>query len=273
VSSKRSTEERLSPCLEWIFAENEAVEDRVAAAAKFGLKQVEFWFWRKRGVEQLEKALEANGVGVSAVVVDPQANIAASGTHQTWLKNVEDSASVAARLHSQVLVATAGLRIVDGRSDAEQLEVVTDAFSNAAAIAADHGVRIALEPLNDRVDHPGTLLTSSVVAAELIDRVDSPSLGILLDVYHSHAMGEDVVKVVHALGPRIFHVQVADDPGRNEPGTGHIAWVPVLAALDEVGYEGSIGLEYKPSMPSAESVSFTTQALKGKPSTQKRRSE
>jgi hydroxypyruvate isomerase len=119
-----------------------------------------------------------------------------------------------------------------------------------------------LEPLNDRVGHQGTLLTSSAVAAEIIDRVGSQSLGILLDVYHSHCMGEDVVKVVRSLGARIVHVQVADDPGRNEPGTGGIVWRPVLAALEEVGYGGSIGLEYKPTMASAESALFATRALK-----------
>ena len=166
MSPRRSVEERLSPCLEWIFAEEEAVEDRIAAASKSGLNQVEFWFWRSRGVERLEAALDANGVGVSAVVVDPQANLADRGTHQTWLKNVGVATVVAARLHSQVLVATAGLRIEGGPADPEQLEVATEAFAKAAAIASAHGVRIAIEPLNDRVDHPGTLLTSSLVASK-----------------------------------------------------------------------------------------------------------
>lgn len=260
MGNSSTIKDRLSPCIEWIFAESEPIEDRVEAAAKEGLRQVEFWFWRKRDVASLADALSRNGMGVSAVVVDPQAGIADRATHETWLANVDDSSEVAVRLASPVLVATAGLRVAS-LSDAEQLGAVEDALRAAADIAARHGIKIALEPLNDKVDHPGTLLTSSLVALDLLERVSSPSLGILLDVYHSHAMGEDVPTMVRQLGSRIAHVQVADDPGRHEPGTGTVPWAPVLAALDEVGYQGSIGLEYKPTMPSAESVRFTSQAL------------
>ena len=103
-------EERLSPCVEWLFAELDAIEDRVAAAAKQHLRQVEFWYWRRRDVDHIAKALSDNGVGVSAVVVDPQADIADRATHDPWLANVRDSAKAAAFLHSPILVATAGLR-------------------------------------------------------------------------------------------------------------------------------------------------------------------
>jgi hydroxypyruvate isomerase len=261
TTAANSMEARVSPCLEWLFTEADAVDDRVAAAAKENIHQVEFWYWRNRDVTHLAKTLHDNGVGVSAVVVDPQADVADPATHDVWLGNVRDSAETATRLHSPVLVATAGLR-VPGYTDEEELRTVTEAFRSAAGIAAGHNITIALEPLNDRVDHPGTLLTSSLVALEIVEQVGSPALGILLDVYHSHAMGEDVPSVIRRLGSHISHVQVADDPGRNEPGTGTVPWPGVLAALDEVGYNGSVGLEYKPTMPSAESVAFTLQTLR-----------
>lgn len=261
MGSLPTIDERLSPCIEWIFAEPEAIEGRVEAAAKEGLRQVEFWFWRRRDVARLADALNRNGMGVSAVVVDPQANVADRSTHEAWLANVKDSAEVAVRLGSPVLVATAGLRL-DGLPDVEQLKAVGDAFKAAAEIATRQAITIALEPLNDRVDHPGTLLTSSLVALDLVEEVSSPALGILLDVYHSHAMGEDVPAMVRRLGSHIAHVQVADDPGRNEPGTGTVPWGPVLAALDEVGYQGKIGLEYKPTMPSAESLRLASKTLR-----------
>jgi hydroxypyruvate isomerase len=253
--------QRLSPCLEWIFAEPEDIGERIGEAAKDGMKQVEFWYWRRRDVGRMADALKTQGVGVSAVVVDPQADIADRGTHKAWLANVRDSANVAAYLGSPVLVATAGKRLVDGPPDAEQLGVVTEALRAAASLAAQEKVVVALEPLNERVDHPGTLLASSLAALELVQQVGSPALGILLDIYHSHAMGEDVPVIVSELGRHIAHVQVADDPGRHEPGTGRIPWGAALMALDKAGYAGSLGLEYKPTMPSAESVDFTANVL------------
>lgn len=252
---------RLSPCLEWIFAEAEKIEDRIAAAAKNGMRQVEFWYWRRRSVDSLVEALGLAGIGVSAVVVDPQANIADRNTHKVWLENVLASAEVAAHLGSPILVATTGARVMDGPNDREQLKVASEALAEAARLAESHGVRLALEPLNDRTDHPGTLLTSSLLAGDIIDIVGSKALGILFDIYHSHAMGEDVVAMIEALGSRIIHVQVADDPGRNEPGSGRIAWGPVMMALQRIGYEGKIGLEYRPTRSSAESVMSTLQAL------------
>ncbi len=255
-------DQRLSPCLEWIFAEADGIEGRVAAAAESGMRQVEFWYWRRRDIDRLGAALHHHRVGVSAVVVDPQANIADPTVHEGWLVAVQESSEVAARLGSPILVVTAGLRVVPGPPDPEQLEVVTEALRAAAPIAGGHGIKIAVEPLNDKVDHPGTLLTSSLTALEVVERVGSPSLGILLDIYHSHAMDEDLAAVIARLNSRIAHVQVADDPGRHEPGTGKVPWGEVLASLETVGYSGSIGLEYKPTMPSAESVSFTAQVLR-----------
>jgi sugar phosphate isomerase/epimerase len=139
-----SVEERLSPCIEWIFAEAGEFEDRVAAAAGHGFKQVEFWYWRKRGVDRLATALETSRVGVSAMVVDPQADIADPRVHEMWLKSVEESAAVAAQLGSPVLVVTAGRRagrsLLGSRpSNAKQLESVTAALARAAAIGAAHG--------------------------------------------------------------------------------------------------------------------------------------
>ena len=251
----------LSPCLEWIFAEHAQLQDRFADAAAYGFSFGEFWYWRGRDLDEVERSLNRNAISVSAMVVDPQADIASRKIHGAWLSAVEDSAAVASRLSCDILVATAGARLRGAADDGEQLQTVKAALSEAAAIADRHGIRLAIEPLNDRVDHPGTLLTGSLTAASLVDDIGSPALGILLDIYHSHAMGEDVAEVIKALGHRIYHVQVADDPGRHEPGTGTIDWPGVLVALDAAGYDGPIGLEYKPTMPSAESASFTARSL------------
>lgn len=250
-----------SPCLEWIFAEHAHLQDRFADAAANGFSFGEFWYWRGRDIDEVERSLNRNAISVSAMVVDPPADIASPETHTAWLGAVEDSATVASRLSCGILVATAGNRLPNGAPDGEQLQTVKAALSKAAAIAERHGIRVAIEPLNDRVDHRGTLLASSLAAGRLVDEIGSPALGILLDIYHSHVMEEEVAEVIKALGQRIYHVQVADDPGRHEPGTGTICWPGVLTALDAAGYDGPIGLEYKPTMPSAESASFASRSL------------
>lgn len=260
MSQPSEIRSRLSPCLEWIFAESEDFAARLLAAREHDLGYVEFWYWRRRGADELKAARDAAGIGISAIVVDPQAPIADRANHKEWLANVAESAKVASDLGSPILVATAGARM-DTASVSDQMDAVYEALAGAAEIAGDNGVRIALEPLNDRVDHPGTLLTSSLVAGELVDKVGADSLGILLDIYHAFAMGEDVPQVVAQLGARIAHVQVADHPGRHEPGTGEIPWAEVMKALDGAGYRGPIGLEYKPTMPSPESLALAVAAL------------
>jgi hydroxypyruvate isomerase len=111
-----------------------------------------------------------------------------------------------------------------------------------------------LEPVNVRVDHPGSLLDRTSEGVYVARGVDSPSFGVLYDMYHSTVEGEDVAAELANAGDLIRYVQVADAPGRGEPGTGAIDWPEYLGLLRASGYEGPIGLEYYPTTASAESV-------------------
>jgi hydroxypyruvate isomerase len=253
---------RISACLEWLFAEDDAdLADRVSAAQRAGLRRVEFWYWRDRDIEALRTRASDLAVQIGAVVTDP-ADIGNRASHPAWLRGVEESLEVAARLGAGVVVATAGNRL-PGSPLTEQVASVTAALTAAGSLARRAGIRLALEPLNDRVDHRGALVTGTTMALRILDAVPADAVGVLWDVYHASVMGEDLRSVPGQLGDRLAYVQVADDPGRHEPGTGRIGWNTVIGALDDAGYDGPIGLEYRPTMASEASVKHTAEVLAG----------
>jgi len=116
-----------------------------------------------------------------------------------------------------------------------------------------------VEALNSH-ENPGYPLTSSDEALNVIDRVRKQAgvnnVAFLADFYHLAAMGEDPIAVIERHAQRFGHVQIADAPGRGQPGTGEIPYADVIAALDAAGYAGFTGLEYRPVGPSAASFDW-----------------
>ena len=130
--------------------------------------------------------------------------------------------------------------------------------------ALEHeGIVLAIENLNSSVDHPGTTLDSTTAALDVVDEVDSAAVRLLYDLYHSVVMGESPPVVLHGRLDRVCHVQIADVPGRNEPGTGTIDWPGILGWLWSKGYRGALGLEYLPSARTAESLSYIRSVAAG----------
>ena len=118
--------------------------------------------------------------------------------------------------------------------------------------------------MNVRVDHPGALLDRTAEAVYVARGVDSPNFGVLYDLYHSTVEGEDVAAELANAGDLIKYVQIADAPGRGEPGSGSIDWPARLADLRDSGYAGPIGLEYYPTIDSAKSVRRIQELVAGR---------
>lgn len=115
----------------------------------------------------------------------------------------------------------------------------------AAAKLAPHGIDLLVEPINDR-DVPGYFLTRSSQAAAIIAECAVPNLFLQYDVYHMQRMEGDLAHTLRQLLPLIRHIQIADVPGRHEPGTGEINYPFLFDLLDELGYGGWVGCEYNP---------------------------
>jgi len=125
----------------------------------------------------------------------------------------------------------------------------------AARSLKDAGIRLLVEPLNTR-DTPGFFLQTSRRAVEIIQEVASDNLYLQFDVYHAHIMEDDLVSSLQQSMKHIAHVQIADDPGRHEPGTGGIDYTLVFETLERANYDGWVGCEYVPSRTTEETLTW-----------------
>lgn len=253
----------LSANLEWIFGEaGDGVAERVRAAGAAGVPAVEIWGWRSKDIDALAEALTQTGVVLQTMCVDPMGAIVNPSAHQAFLGAVADAATVAERLGCPYLVVTAG-DARPGVTASEQRAAIVTALTAAAGVLADRDVTLLLENLNSRVDHVGTFLDSTVEALDIVAEVASPRVRMLYDHYHSVVMEEDVAGVLAGRMELVGHVQIADTPGRNEPGTGRIDWPVELSTLRRAGYGGRLGLEYRPTGGSVESMRLIAEVAAG----------
>ncbi|HWU01299.1 MAG TPA: TIM barrel protein [Novosphingobium sp.] len=252
---------KLSPCIEWIFAaEHEAMPDRIRAARAAGYDRAEFHLWRDKDIEGIAQALAETGVTLTGFCADPRRSLVDPAQHEELFAAVADSLETAKKLgHAPMIVASGFTR--EGISAQEHFDTAVSALGRIAAMAQQAGVVALLEPLNSVIDHPGMYLVSTTLGLDLVEAVGSPNLRLLYDAYHSAVMGEDMAEVLAGRVHLVHHVQLADMPGRNEPGSGGLDLAATCAQLAQMGYTGSFGLEYRPTMPALASLAAASAAL------------
>ncbi len=246
---------RYSACIEWLFAaESPDFAGRIHAAKAAGLDAVEFWRFSNKDIDAVERALRETGLPLSSILCEPIAPLTDSTAHERFLEGVKVSLAAAKRLGAPVMIAQAGDEQA-GISRAQQHASIVKVLKEAARLIEGSGVILALEPLNDRVDHPGYYLTSTEEGLDIIDEVGRPEIRLLYDIYHAAVMGE-TIEVLDGRLDRVVHVHLADAPGRGEPGSGAMDWSDRLDWLEQRGYAGFVGLEYKPTIGTVEGLLF-----------------
>ncbi|GAA1393145.1 TIM barrel protein [Pseudonocardia kongjuensis] len=228
--------------------------DRPAAAAAAGFDAVEFWWPFDRPVpadREIEEFVTAvSDAGVTLTGLNFAAGDMAAGERGIlsdprrtgeFADNVAVAVGIGERLGTTGFNALYGNRI-DGVAVQEQDELAAGNLALAGRAAGRIGAVALVEPVSGIDAYP---LRTAADAVAVLDRVGSDDVRLLLDVFHLAVNGDDPAAAISAYGDRIGHVQVADAPGRGEPGTGDL---PVAALLEQVaatGYRGRIGLEYK----------------------------
>ncbi|NBC36416.1 TIM barrel protein [Novosphingobium sp. FSY-8] len=249
----------LSVNLEYMFHEaGERLEDRMAAAAAAGFTKVEIFTTGNRDVPSLKAALGASGCQLISVVTDPRHRLIERDTHEAFREMFRIAAQEAVELGCRNLVVPSGPAVPYMRRPM-QLEIVAEAMASLLPIAEELDVTILLEPVNTRHDHPGVLFSMTEDAVKVAEMVNSPRVRLLYDMYHSITEGEDPTVILPAVAQWLGHVQIADAPGRGEPGSAKVDWPAMLRLIASVGYTGPIGIECSPTRPTAEALAYIQQ--------------
>jgi hydroxypyruvate isomerase len=225
--------------------------DRFAAAKKHGFKGVEFLFPYAYPKEQVAEKLRQNGLTLALHNMPPgnwdkgERGLACLPDRVSEFRDgVGTAIDYAKTLGNKLIHCMAGL--VPQGVPAEKLR---DTYIENVRFAADRakeaGLTVVLEAINTR-DIPGFYLNYSRQAFELIDAIQRDNVAFQYDIYHMQIMEGDLARTIEANLPRIAHMQLADNPGRNEPGTGEINYKFLFGHIDRIGYQGWIGCEYKP---------------------------
>ncbi|MFJ7356158.1 TIM barrel protein [Phyllobacterium sp. NPDC097923] len=252
---------KYSACIEWLFApESPDFANRIRLARDAGLDAVEFWKWTEKDIPAVEKALAETKLALSSLVAEPMIPLTDPASHDAFLVGLRASAEMANRLGAKVLIAQAGDDL-PGRTRAEQHQALVDCLTQAADVLAGTGVVLGLEPLNTLIDHKGYFLHSTVEGLDIIDEVNRPEIRIVYDIYHSLVMGEATAEVLKDRIDHVAHVHIADHPGRNEPGSGTLELSKSLHWLFDNGYNGFVGLEYRPTADTQSSLEMTFRTL------------
>ncbi len=243
---------KLSVCIEMILREQPFL-DRIDAVADAGYPAFEFWRWSGKDIEGILRKKRKYGLAVSVFGVDPMGGIANIDTKDTFLKGIQDSIEVAHKLECPSLLVTVGNEI-EAVPRRRQHDNVVECLRLAAPLVEKAHITLALEPLNILVDHKGYYLSTSSEGFEILREVNSPNVKLLYDIYHMQIMEGNLIDTITKNIGSIGHFHVADVPGRHEPGTGEINYANVFSKIDEAGYKGYVGLEFRPLADSREAL-------------------
>lgn len=226
--------------------------DRFEAAAKAGFKAVEFLFPYAFEAEQIKRRLDDNGL---TLILH---NLPA-GNWDTGERGIachpdrvnEFRAGVGRAVAYAQALGVKQLNCLAGKAPAGVAEEALRAtfvenLRHAATALKSAGLNLLIEPVNT-FDIPGFYLNRTVQAAGILVEVAADNAFIQYDIYHAQRMEGELAATVQKYLPRVGHIQLADNPGRNEPGTGEINYHFLFAHLDRIGYDGWIGCEYKPA--------------------------
>lgn len=246
--------------LSMLFTEVDFLQ-RFEQAAQAGFQGVEYLFPYDFEASTIKGVLESNNLkqvlfnlpagdwqaGDRGIAVDPS-------RIEEFQQGVTKAIQYAKALDCNQVNCLAGI-VPDGVTAQQAEETFVSNLRFAAGALKENGISLIIEAINTR-DIPGFFLTNTKQALDVIEKVGSDNLNFQYDIYHMQIMEGDLAPTLSEHLGQIQHVQLADNPGRHEPGTGEINYPFLFNHLDSIGYDGWIGCEYKPKTTTIEGLSW-----------------
>jgi len=259
---------KIDVCLETVFT-SLSVEERIEKIAQAGYTAVEFWHrectWDgtnltgpAKDAKRLKAALDKYHLIITSMVLNAwDATLGGSLVNpedrKVYLENLNKVIKFAQSIGCNKLITCAGKEI-RGRTHKEQRDSILATLSEASKIVEKEGITLVLEPLNTLVDHPGYFLNSAKEGFKIIREINHPHIRLLYDIYHMQIMEGNIISTIKENINLIGHFHTAGVPGRHELYLGELNYKNIIKRIDELGYEGYVGLEYFPTIDSEKSL-------------------
>jgi hydroxypyruvate isomerase len=253
---------KVSCCIDMMFSDK-AFADRISSVAKCGLDAIEFWKWTNKDIDEVVKLKNKYNLVFVVFNIDSSdeklsydlsRGILNAGRVDDFLKALQESMPIYKRLNASAMIVLVG-ETISNMPREEQIENVYKCLKAAAPLVEANGITIVVEPLND-VDRQNYFMPYANDLMDILNRVDSPNIKMLYDIYHQHVMGDFSIDFIKSHIGRIGHFHVADFPGRREPGSATVNYVPIIKEINKTDYKGFIGLEYRATKPDSETFGF-----------------
>lgn len=235
--------------------------ERFAACARDGFRAVEFLFPYAFAPESLRAELDRHGLRQVLFNAPPgdfdkgERGISSlPGREEEFHQGIDTAIRYAQVLGCPRIHVMAGL-VQDERQRSSQRQRFIDSLGYAARRCAEHGLTVLIEPINTR-DIPGYLLNTQADAHDIVAAVGADNLKVQMDLYHCQIVEGDVAMKIRQYAGRFGHVQIAGVPQRHEPDIGEVNYPYLFQVLDEIGYDGWIGCEYRPRGGTSEGLGW-----------------
>jgi len=243
-------------------------EEKLEVAAKAGLQSVELVGehrqWTDADVDRLKKLARSLKIGMDTISSTPNwsrepISMLDPAQRDNLLKEVQINLDYARKLEIPMALLMSGNTIA-GKTYQEQWASLVESSKRCGDLAAKAGITLIVEPLNAKVNHKGYFLDSCVAGLQLMKEADHPNVRLLFDIYHEQVQVGNVIRTILAAMPYVKVFHIADNPGRNDPGTGEMNYDNIYKAIRKAGYDSYMTMEY---LPLGDQAASLEKALKG----------